>query len=225
MSYQDDDNRGAPPPLPADRTEYDDQDRYAPPAPQQGCSKGCIYVMAGCGCLTFLFLIGLVVLLVNLPGWVKQNSDPVAVTATTKEIADLDPPAGLKPRFRANVFFAKNVIYSSDDGESVMFMVQMDRNWQPKDGDKKAEPEFQMDPQAPRRRALEIVKSEMREMKVRGQDAKITFAEAKDPSNGKKYRITSGTFQGKGGPVEFYLQIPEAEFKEEDAVKFLESIK
>ena len=72
---------------------------------------------------------------------------------------------------------------------------------------------------------LITVKSTVRDVKIRGTVVKVTFAEAKDPDDDLKYRVVKGSFQGKGGPADFELQIPEENYKEADVLKFLEAIK
>ena len=79
MSYQDDYNRDDPPPFPPERNANDDpyrddRDRFATPQ-QGGMSKGCMYVMAGCGCLTVLALIAAGVL-----GWMAVRWAKTAVS-------------------------------------------------------------------------------------------------------------------------------------------------
>lgn len=238
MSYQDDDNRDAPPPLPPerdaydDRSAYDDHDRFAAPAPQSGMSKGCIYVMAGCGCLTVLALIAAGVLGWMAFRWAKSavSMDPAVIRATAQEMADFVPPAGLEPKIKMNMIFAQMVLYASMDGASQLTLIQLDRSMMGKD--KKQQDAFEngfknglQNPQGANKRQLDVLKSELREMKIRGDIAKVTFAEAKDPSDGKEFQLIKGSFQGKGGPVEFQLQLPKEKYKEEDAIKFLESIK
>ncbi len=243
MSYQDD-NRDGPPPLPpdrdadADRDTYadryaEDRDRYAapglPPKQSGGCSKGCLYGAAGCGCVTMLVVIGLGVL-----GWqfARQSLslDPAVVKTTAQEMADFQPPAGLDPKIKFDFFVAKMVIYASKDGASQLMLVQINKSIV--GNDKRRQDDFERqfkngmeNPQGGNKRELEIVKSEQREMKIRGGKTKITFAEAKDADDGKKFRLIKGGFEGKGGPVEFQLQLPEEKYKEEDVVKFLEGIK
>lgn len=235
MSYQDDNDRDAPPPLPAERNAYDEpypeeRERYAPPQQQGGCSKGCVYVLAGCGCLTVVALIAFGILAWQGFNLLKSavSVDPAVVRATTREIADFEPPAGLQPRLRMHAFATRMVLYSSADGSSQLMMVQQDggiglQDKNQQDAFERGLRQGMQNPQGPR--DLEIVKSELRDMKIRGQEAKVNFAEAKDRADGKEFQQIKGRFQGKTGPVEFQLQMPKEKYKEEDVVKFLESIK
>lgn len=228
MSYQDDDRRDGPPPLPADRNAYDDRDRYAPPQ-QSGCSKGCLYGLAGCGCFMVLAFIGVVIVGGKAFDFFKSafSADPAVIRATANEIAEFDPPAGFTPQFRVHAFSNRVVFYFTTDG-SMLMLSQLDQaaagQNQNQQGDfQKGFQEGMQNQKGPR--ALEIVKAEQRKLKIRGQDVEVTFAEAKDPEHGKEYQQIKGKFKGKGGPAEFLMQIPKEKYKEEDVVKFLESIK
>lgn len=239
MSYQDD-NRDGPPPLPPEREAYDDRyaddrDRYTaarPPQQSGGCSKGCLYGAAGCGCVTVLLAIGLGILGWKAFDFVQKSvsTDPAIVKATAQEMADFQPPAGLQPKLKMDLYIAKVAVYASDDGSSLLTLTQIDKSVVGQDKRKQDEFERNLkkgiaENHGGDKHDLEIIKSEQRDMKVRGETSKITFAEAKDPTNGKLFRLIKGGFQGKRGAVEFQLQIPEEKYKEEDAVKFLEGIK
>jgi hypothetical protein len=198
-----------------------DQRRRLPGQPNGwGCSKGCLYGMAGFGCLTVLVIV--------ITGFLAANffrraisTDPVAVTETAREMADFDLPPDLKPAAKIDLWFIKSVEFVSDDGESVLSIGQLDTKKLP--GGNAQKIDFEQGPHG--NRHLEVVKFEQREMKIRGANSKVTFAEAKDPSTGQEYHKVSAKFTGKAGPAEFELQIPKEKYKEADVKKFIDSIK
>lgn len=236
MSTQDDNYRdSAPPPLPSQRDDafepQDDRDHFGTQPPKKGgCSKGCMYSMAGCGCLSVLVIIGLGVLAWRFVGQ-SFSVDPAVIQAASKEMADFEPPADLKPKMKMGIIVGTMVMYGSDDDASMLMMMQIDKLWLGNKPRKPGEfpPEFRNgmgnNPQGPNQRELDVVKSEQREIKIRGEVSKVTFAEAKDSNSGKEYRMVKGTFEGNKGPVEFTLQVPEEKYKEKEVVKFLEGIK
>lgn len=236
MSFQDDNYRdSAPPPLPSQRDDafepQDDRDHFGTQPPKKGgCSKGCLYGMAGCGCLSLLVIIGLGVVAWRVFGD-SFSRDPAVVEAASKEIADFDPPADLKPKGKVTLLMWNMVVYESDDNTSMLIMVQIDKGWlgdKPrKQGEIPAEFRNAMpnSRQGASQRELDIVQSEQREIKIRGEVSKVTFAEAKDSDSGKKYRLIKGSFEGTKGPVDFTLEIPEEKYEEREVEKFLKGIK
>ncbi|MDB5389372.1 MAG: hypothetical protein JWM11_5018 [Planctomycetaceae bacterium] len=230
MAYEDvQDSREQIPPLPPRRsvddelreTEYERRSTIPNQPSGWGCSKGCLYGMAGCGCLT--------VILVAVAGfglWQTFkgafSTDPLVVAATAREIADFDVPVDLKPVGKMEFWFFKIVEFNSEDGESSLRFAQLDPRRLP--GGKAQEINFNQGREDEQRK-LEILKSELREMKIRGENAKVNFAEAKDPATGREYRLITAKFKGKLGPAEFQMQMPKEKYKEEDVKKFINQIK
>ena len=244
MSYQDDNYRDAQ--TPSDRNAYDDRDdRYgddvrertgAPTLPPQqqkkGCSKGCLYGMAGCGCLTLLILIG-----TAFVGWkfleafMKGTStDPAVVVAKSAEIADLTPPEGLEPKLAMNVYVARVVFYQSADGQQLLSVLQLEPWFS--QGGAPANKEFGdsflkefgdggFDIRQPE---LQIENTETVDLKIRGQATKVSFSEAK-LATGEEYRLVEAQFQGKSGPAQLKLTMPLKNYDQDAVKKFLESIK
>lgn len=237
MSYRDDNYRDAPPPIP-DRQGYDerypeDRDRYAPPGEKKkGCSKGCIYGLAGCGCVTVLAIIGLVALLWPVVNAVLKgtSTDPAVIKTRTLEMTEITPPAGLEPKMAMNVLVAKVVFYQSADGQSQLSLVQIDPKFAPKGANKNQEfgegfrKGFGNGGQGGEHHEVKIEKSEVKEMKLRGQTSKVKFSDGKT-EDGKEFKIVEAEFQGKVGVVEMQLQMPAEKYDEDEVNKFLESIK
>lgn len=248
MSYQDDNDRDAD--SSSDRNAYDDRDeRYgddvreqrerrertsAPGLPPQkkGCSKGCLFGLAGCGCLTLLIFIGL-----GFVGWkfleafMKGTStDPAVIVAKTADISDLTPPEGLEPKLAMNVYVARVVFYQSADGEQLLSVLQLEPWFS--QGGAPANKEFAdsflkefgdggFDIRQP---DLQIEKTETVDLKIRGQSTKVRFCEAK-LTTGEEYRLIEAQFAGKGGPVHLRWTMPVKKFDQDAVKKFLESIK
>ena len=228
MSYQDD-NAAA---QSGTRTDDERQSTRSPGQPPAGgCTRGCFYGMAGCGCLTVIMVVVL-----GIVGWkffdmVKKGSstDPATIRAATLEIAEINPPARLEPKIKMELVVVKVIIYQSKDGNSLLAFVQPNPQLAQITG--KAN---QFEGQIPvgiagqgqdvKVQDLTIEKSEVREVMIRGQNAKVNFSEAKN-SAGKEFRIVDGKFQGKTGPVEFHLHEPLENYDEADVKLFLESIK
>jgi hypothetical protein len=119
MAYDEFQDRAdqSPPPVPQRRSvddealgaEYDQREsRRMSPPPTGGCSKGCLYGLAGCGCLSVI-LIGVVGFFAFRFFGNAISTDPVQVVTASKEIADFDMPADLKPKVRMNLLQAMSV--------------------------------------------------------------------------------------------------------------------
>jgi len=241
MSYQDDNYRDNPSASQDDRDRYDDRyqddrdrddrlrtDPTGQP-PKKGCSKGCLYAGAGCGCLTVLMIAVIGVLGWKVADYVMKRSsdDPAVIRAGTLEMAEMQIPANLEPKMKIDIYFVKVILYQSKDGKSRLSLVQTHPQFAEQAKQQQFGKEFRKiddgDPEA-RKQELTIVKFETRELKIRGQTSKVKFSEAKD-SNDEEYRVVEGEFPGKAGPVEFALQEPADEYDEAEVTKFLESIK
>ncbi|MDB5341167.1 MAG: hypothetical protein JWN70_6786 [Planctomycetaceae bacterium] len=247
MSYQDDNYRDNPSDPQSDRDRYDDRyqddrdrderERTGVPGvpgqpPKKGCSKGCLYGAAGCGCLSLLVFIALgfgfykfVELVIN-----GTSVDPAVVRAATQEMIEVNPPAGLEPKLKLDVAMAKLAVYQSDDGTSTLSILQIAPWLDQKDvkknrefgdsfrisyGDGGHDIEVQQ---------LTISKTAEKDIKIRGQNCKVRIAEAKNAA-GDEYRVIDTDVQGKVGPVQIQLQLPLKEYDEAEVTKFLESIK
>ena len=247
MSYQDDNYRDDRSTSESDRERYDDRyqddrdrddrDRVITPGipgqPQsKGCSKGCLYGLAGCGCLTVLMFV-----VVGFLGWKAfdimlkgMSTDPAVIRAATLEMADIKPPAGLEPKLKMDIIVAKVIFYQSDDGKSSLSLLQISPQFAQKgagqnrefgDGFRKG---FGDGGQDLKQQELKIEKTDTQEIKIRGQVSKVRFSEAKNP-DGEEYRIIDAEFQGKAGPVELQLQLPLEKYDEKAVKEFLEAIK
>ncbi|MES2790395.1 MAG: hypothetical protein V4719_12360 [Planctomycetota bacterium] len=249
MSYEDENYRDNPSASPSDRDRYDDRyqddrdqdDRQRtaipgqPQPPNKGCSKGCLYGMTGCGCLMVLAIV-----VMGLVGWrmadmvIKGSStDPAVIRAATSEMADLTPPKGLEPKMKLNILMAKVIIYESADGKSTLNLLQVNPQFVQKGDGKNQEfgQEFRKGferggrgGRGDNKEELTIVKSDTKEMKIRGQATKIKFSEAKNAA-GAEFRMVDMEFAGKTGPVVMQLELPLEKYDEAEVNKFLESIK
>ena len=247
MSYEDDNYRDNPSASPSDRDRYDDRyqddrdqddrQRTAIPGqpvqtPNKGCSKGCMYGMAGCGCLTVLAIV-----VMGFVGWrmvdmvMKGSStDPAVIRAATSEMADLTPPKGLEPKMKLDILMAKVIIYGSADGKSTLNLLQVNPQFVQKGAGKNQEfgeefrKGFERGGRGDKEQELTIVKSDTKEMKIRGQATNVKFSEAKNAA-GAEFRIVDMEFAGKSGPVVMRLELPLEKYDEAEVNKFLESIK
>lgn len=244
MSYQDDNYRDDPagsrsePDRDDDRyqadRDRDDRKRTSAPGqpPATGCSKGCLYGMAGCGCLTLMGVVALVVV-----GWqfaqvvIKGTStDPAVIRTATLEMAEITPPVGLEPKLKMDVVLAKVIFYQSNDGKSTLSLLQISPQFAQQEPGKNREfgdgfrRGFGNGGQDLKQQELTIEKSEVQDVMIRGQISKVKFSAAKNPE-GADYRIIDGEFQGKAGLVELQLQLPLEKYDEAEVKKFLESIK
>ncbi len=249
MSYQDDNYRDNPSGSQSDRDRYDDRyqddrdrdDRErtgAPGYPGQppakgGCSKGCLWGAAGCGCLTVLAIVAMGFAFWKAIDVVSKgmSTDPAVIRAATQEIADIKPPAGLEPKIKMDVLVAKVILYQSNDGESTLTLLQISPQFAQKGQGKNAEfgDGFRKGfgdggQQGVKKQEMKIEKSETKDIKIRGQVSNVKFSEAKNP-DGDDYRIIEAEFQGKVGPVQLQLQLPLEKYDEAEVTKFLESIK
>lgn len=245
MSYQDDtgrDNRFSPPPLPSERggsssvsqSEYQETGgpAYVPPEEQKGgCSKGCIYGMVGCGCFTVILAI-----VASIAGYKafqmlqkSGSTDPTVVKATAQQMADFEAPLDLQPALRVDLMLIKFVIYASKDSESQLSLVGINEKSLPAANRQQVRDSMQEQFEKERikhgEKEIEILKTEVKEVKIRGKNSKVTFAEGKERDGKKEYLIAKGQFEGKEGPVEFNLRAPKDKMTEEQARKFLESLK
>lgn len=192
-----------------------------------GLSKGCWYGLAGCGCLTGLVTVGAVAGFWALLTWFGNidSDDPAIVRKTAQEIADFEPPASFEPAFVRRLAITRIVMYQSEDGGSMLILEHSKAKrrgfWTGFDEAfiKKLEadgfghkPNFQSGP-----------KPELRDIKIRGQNARVNFADGS--LEGTPYKQIAGTFQGKAGPVSLTLVIPKEQYQEADVLKFLEGIK
>lgn len=238
MSYQDDNDRDR-----YDDRYQDDRDRYerertgAPGYPGQpptkgGCSKGCLWGAAGCGCLTMLL-----VLAIGFASWKfvdvvskGMSTDPAVIRAATQEMADIQPPAGLEPKIKMDVLVAKVIMYQSNDGESSLSLLQISPQFAQKGQGKNRDfgegfrKGFGDGGQGIKQQEMKIEKFETKEIKIRGAVSKVKFSEAKNADQ-DEYRIIEAEFQGKVGPVQLQLQLPLEKYDEAEVTKFLESIK
>lgn len=243
MSYQDDNYRDDPSAAQSDRDRYDDRyqddrdrdDRLRTGAPVQpsakGCSKGCLYTAAGCGCLTVLMFVVLGVVGWKAVDFVMKgtSTDPAVIRTATQDMAEMQVPVGLEPKLKMDVYVAKVIFYQSNDGKSTLSLVQVNQQFAQKGqqngefgkGFRKGMGDGDQDI---KQQELKIEKTESKEVKIRGQMSKVKFSVAKN-SEDEEYRIVDGEFPGKAGPVEFELQQPADKYDEAEVTKFLESIK
>ncbi len=244
MSYQDDNYRDNPTDSRDDRDRYDDRyqddrdrdDRqratYPGQPPNRGCSKGCLYGFAGCGCLSLITMV-----IIGVAGWrfvdavVKGTTqDPKLIQAATAEMADIAVPPGLEPKLKTDLLFAKVILYQSRDSKSALTLVQLNPQFAPKnpgeDGEfrKGFRKGLGNGDDDDKLQKMTIEKTEVKDITIRGKVCKINFSEAKSGS-GEAYQIVEGEFAGKTGTVELrYLQ-PAADYDEAEMIKFLESIR
>lgn len=231
MSYQQDNDRDAPPPLPPDRRGYDERTpdgqtrSQLPEENKGGCSRGCLWGLAGCGCVTVLGVVAVAVFLGTFVRSVYQPpiKDPAVIKAWTAEMAEITIPPGLEPDSGKDLFLAKRVVYLSADKQTRMSLIQRlgrdpehDQNDDMEDAFNKFEGQGDSEPQLGEFETLAV--------KIRGQDIEADVWDAKT-SDGKDVKVIEAAFIGKVSNLDLRWQMPAENYKEEDVKKFLESIK
>lgn len=154
---------------------------------------------------------------------------PEEVIAAQKELADITLLPELKPKMAATMdnFFVdgKLIMFASDDAKSnlMLFKIKLKVGNDPNQ-EAQIREAMQKESGSDNRR-LDSEKTETRKITVKGVEEEFSFISGEDPKTKRKVRRITGTFQGKTGDVHLLYQTDEESYKEEDAVKMIESVK
>jgi len=207
-----------------------DDGRTAKPGMSTGV-KVLIGVLVGGGLLSLLCCGGFVYFGMNA---VEIVNTPAEVEAMTQEIVKIQIPEGFNgvSGFKFEMFGVgmKMVAYTGpNEGSSILIM----ESKQPGGGSAEAQMEQfqnQMEQQGQgeggefQQEGLTDRESETRTLTVGGAPVEFTFAKGKGEQSGVETRQVSGVIEGKEGAVIIMIQIPEADYNEEEIVKMIESI-
>jgi hypothetical protein len=205
-----------------DDRDVDDRKRThaVVPPPARGCSRGCLFGLAGCGCLTVVMIVSVGLLTWKLTS--GFSNDPAVIRAATQQINEVNPPGDLKPTIKMDALLAKGIFYQSDDRKSSMSLLQFNP-WLANMA-KGQEKEFRPNKVEFDEEDLKIEKTVEQDFKIGGVVRKFQVSEAKNPA-GDEYRIIRGGFPAKSGPIELQLALPLEKYNEEEVKKFLEAFK
>lgn len=211
--------------------DYDDRDDHfddAPP-PKRGMSGGkkillillCIFggiMLLCCGAGAYLF------------NKVKNASsdDPVVIKRVTQEIVTIDVPGEFNPMVAVVVDVpvipkVKMVVYQGATEDTTLMLMQLDV---PPDEVEQGDVRQKMREQggnAGELRNAEVMPA--KEFVINGKTVQFDITKGVSENTNEKVVQIQGVFQGKDGMVILLMQIPEQDYKEENVVQMLKSIK
>ena len=163
-------------------------------------------------------------------GWFVYNfqkgisKDPVVVRAAAQQMAEFDLPADFEPEATMDLFgVMKMVIFTNHKTTPAGQLLLMSMNI-PGASAQDVERGFQQNHNKDQN--VRELKSELKDVTIKGSTHKFKFAEAELPDQGNaKVRLVSGTFPGKSSPAFFYYIVPESEYDEDEVLQVLGSIK
>ena len=161
--------------------------------------------------------------------WVSKmqpTQNPGEIAARTKTIVDIEIPATFKPTIAMDVkipfaFTMKMAVYNTAQ-QGMLILMSMDL---PTGGPQQEAQMRQQMKQQGHGRQLTIKSSETKKFMIRGKEVEFNFAKATEDSTNKPFRQVTSSFNGKIGMTMLIMQIPEDEYKEEEIIKMIESIK
>jgi hypothetical protein len=162
------------------------------------------------------------ILLAGLSACASSNSinmDAELVSSIAAQIADFDLPNGYNADFSAHLMGYAIASFRADDSSGHLYLIQADNE---ADGEKLAEMLRQLVPGAydPQTRMTII---ETRPVTIHGQEETLAVSEGVT-SEGKSYRQTTVTFQGRGGPALLVISMPAESWDQASVDAFLASI-
>jgi hypothetical protein len=217
-------------------TNPPDQGPFAPqtPPPKSGGSGIWLFLGIGCGLVLLLCCGGGVAMFYVGKSAFTMTQDAAQVAQQSNDIAEFDVPPGFKGQMAWTV---KNplsgeaamsmVIYTAPNNEGGLFIMEfggalganMDRE------QLKMQMEQQMNQQGQQQKHLNVQESHEVEVQIGGQPATFIVQKAEDPQSKQQFVQIEGMFKGKRGPAIIIGQFKADEFTEEDAEKFVRSIK
>lgn len=198
-----------------------------PPKPTSGCTKVLVVLLVVGGVCALICCGG-----VGYVVWRIQkgiSKEPAVVREETAQIVTMDIPPLFEPVMSMNLLsFMRMVVYQTpgpEGEEGMLVLAQFNQQFFPGDDAAEAKMKEALHEQGKQNRDFDIVKTETREIQVKGKPVKFQFAELKDPKDQKEYRRVTGAFAGKSGPAWLMLQVPMEKYDEAAVVSMLESIK
>jgi hypothetical protein len=204
-----------------------------PPSPAKGGSKIWLFLGLGCGFVLLLCCGGGVGFFFLAKNAVQVVADPAAAQQEASQIAEFDLPAGFKAQ---SAFAVKNplngqavmtmVVFTGPNNEPSIFLMEFGQLMANVDREQlRMQMEQQMRQQGQQMKRLEVAESRDVEVQIRGQQALFKIQKAEDPQTKQQFVQIEGFFEGKQGPTVLMGQIKADSFSEDDAEKFVRSIK
>jgi hypothetical protein len=214
------------------RPEYDQWDDAqggpnAPPPKKMGAGmKACLIVGAIAGVCCLLCCGGIGYFYYNTKS--ETSSDPAKVDAARAEIAKIEPPAGFRPLSATKLsmfsFSMMVVLYANPAVDGHFSLMEMNVSFgKPADQERMIREQLDKQEFIPRTK-LQDVRSETRQITIKGRPRTFTFITAKDPNSKKIMRQVQGMFPGNHGLAFLFLQMDDKAYKEDQIVKWLEGI-
>jgi hypothetical protein len=209
-----------------------------PPARKSG-SKVWLIVGVGLGICVLLCCGGVVAFFVYAGSQVANmmSTDPTVIRTSTAEIAAIDVPADIPPKFRFDVGFAGQrhsllVYYVAPGSDNQVWLAASGNALAPmrdQPDQLRIQLESQLDQQTQTAqtqpmKSLSGTTSREVEITVNGKASKINVVEGTD-STGKKLTQADGMFEGKTGPTLIKMQLESDKYPPEKIDAILKSIK
>ncbi|HWB12848.1 MAG TPA: hypothetical protein VG826_26720 [Pirellulales bacterium] len=216
-------------------TDPNASEPFAPqgPAPAKGGSGIWLFLGLGCGFVMLLCCGGGVGMYFFVKNAVQVVNDPAAAQQQGNQIAEFDLPAGIKAQ---SAFSMKNpmsgqtvmtmVVYIGPTNESRILLMEFGQLMGNADREQvRIQMEQQMRQQGQQMKKLEVAESRDVELEIRGQSATFKIQKAEDPQTKEQFVQIEGFFEGKEGLTMLIGQLKADSFTEDDAEKFVRSIK
>jgi hypothetical protein len=216
-------------------TDPNGSEQFAPqtPPPAQGGSKIWLFLGLGCGFMLLLCCGGGVAMFFVFKGAVQVVQDPAAAQQQSDQIAEFDLPAGYKAHSAVSVrnplggqAVMTMVVYADPNNEPGIFLMEFGPLMANVDREQlKVQMEQQMRQQGQQMKRLEVAESRDVEVQIRGKPATFKIQKAADPQTKQQFVQVEGVFEGKQGPAFLMGQLKADGLTEDDAEKFVRSIK
>lgn len=217
-------------------TNPPDQGPFAPqaPPPKSGGSGIWLFLGIGCGLVLLLCCGGGVAMFYVGKSSFSMTQDPTQVAQQSNEIADFDLPQGFKPQMAMTTkvpFTGQKLmsmaIYSAPNQEGGIFLMEFGAQFSANMNREQLRMQMDqsMNQQGQQAKHLNVLESRDVEIEIRGQPATFKIQKAEDSQTKQQYIQVEGTFDGKQGLAVLVGQFKADEFTEDDAEKFVRSIK
>lgn len=201
----------------------DGDEKPKPPRRKSSNMRVIIIILSVCGlcCVLCCGAMGIAI-------WsVFPVTSPEGVRKATQDIVAIEVPQQFKPVAAMNLFgqlrFAIYQVGNSPD-EGMLMIAAYSKQMQGPGQNPKQQMKDAMRQQGHQQVELDIEKSETKEFKIRGEDCKFQFAEAKNPETDEEFRQVTGTFPCSFGEGMLLLQLPAEDFDQAEIEKMIESM-
>jgi hypothetical protein len=203
-----------------------------PPPPAKSGSKVWIWLGLGCGAMLLLCCGGIVggsyyfAKQLNI----KVSHDPVEVAKASGEIAQVDVPPVIKPKFSMSFGIAgqgfKMVVYEGNE-EGGVFLMEMSGQQNPEAMRAQMDMQIKQQQGGQGSRQIAVSDSKIVELEIRGKPATFTIQKGTDPQSKKEFVQAFGTFEAKedAGTDMLFMQLSADKYSEEQAEQIIRSIK